>query len=88
MEDEEIDIVFLCFVLKKSVGLGGLVKIVKEVLCYLVYVLQWQLVGLVYFRNRCKMLNEREFGVREVKIQQCYNFLVCFEECLVLLSKW
>lgn len=36
-EDEEIDIVPLRFVLKKSAGLGGPVKIVKEVLCYLAY---------------------------------------------------
>lgn len=40
-EDEEIDIAPLRFVLKKSAGLGGPVKIVKEVLCYLAYVLQW-----------------------------------------------
>lgn len=38
-EDEEIDIVPLRFVLKKSAGLGG--PVVKEVLCYLAYVLQW-----------------------------------------------
>lgn len=66
-EDEEIDIVPLRFVLKKSAGLGGPVKIVKEVLCYLDYVLQWQPAGSVYSRNRRKTLNEREPGVREAK---------------------
>lgn len=66
-EDEEIDIVPLRFVLKKSAGLGGPVKIVKEVLCYLAYVLQWWPAGSVYSRNRRKTLNEREPGVREAK---------------------